>query len=144
LDEVDWLIVMNDKVATPYFAAAHRFRSAPDLGHPTVVWGTPRTHKAFPGLRPRESSHQDIFAHMLAFSETRSDRAIGVIWSEIVPRENVHIGVVLGRQIEHLCRVLHGYDLNVATSEARQLLERCGVRRSRHQILETSAVTTRL
>jgi hypothetical protein len=88
--------------------------------------------------------NQDIFPHMLPFPKIRLRRAIDVIWAETARPENIRRGVVDATPVEHLRHVVQGYDVNAATSRARQLPEWFGVRWSRHHILEATAVTTRL
>lgn len=161
LDEVDWLIVIDDDVAIPghfldrFLCAseaaslrisqpAHRFRSYTTWEITQRLWNSLVHTTRFVECGPVTAFHRDIFPHILPFPETRFGWGIDVIWAEVARRENFHIGVVDATPIEHLRPVAHAYDVDAAISEARQLLERFGVRRSNRQILEITAVMTQL
>jgi hypothetical protein len=161
LDEVDWLIVIDDDVAVPrrfmdrfLYASeaaslrisqpAHRFRSYTTWKITQRLWNSLVHTTRFVECGPLTAFHRDVFPHILPFPETRFGWGIDVIWAEIARRENFDIGVVDATPIEHLRPVAQAYDVDAATSEARQLLDRFGVNRSSRQILSTTAVMRRL
>jgi hypothetical protein len=117
---------------------------APNVGHHTVPVELLVPTTRFVGCGPVTVSHEDVFRHTSPFRKPRFGWGIDVVCAELAARESGHIGAVDPTPIEHLRLVAQGYDANAATSGARQLLERFGGSRSGHQILETTAVITRL
>jgi hypothetical protein len=123
---------------------AHRFRSYTTWKITQRLWNSLVHTTRFVECGPLTAFHRDVFPHILPFPEIRFGWGIDVIWAEIARRENFDIGVVDATPIEHLRPVAQAYDVDAATSEARQLLDRFGVNRSSRQILSTTAVMRRL
>jgi len=161
LNEVDWLVVIDDDVALPahfldrFLCAseaaslriaqpAHRFRSYTTWQVTQRLWNCLVHTTRFVECGPVTAFHRAVFPHVLPFRETRFCWGLDVIWAEIARREDFRIGVVDATPIEHLRPVAQAYNVETAISEARELLEGFGVHRSNRQILETTAVMTRL
>ncbi len=161
LGPVDWLIVVDDDVAFPprfldrfLYASeaaslrisqpAHRFRSYTSWEITQRVWNSLVHTTRFVECGPLTAFHHDVFGHVLPFPETRSGWGLDIIWADIARREGFQIGVVDATPVEHLRPVAQTYDVRAAIAEGQQLLQRFGVRRSGREILETTAVLTRL
>jgi hypothetical protein len=161
LDLIDWLIVVDDDVALPphfldrFVCAseaaflkiaqpAHRFHSYTTWEITQRVWNSLVHTTRFVECGPLTAFHRDVFRHVLPFPETRWGWGLDVIWSEIARREGFGIGIVDATPIKHLRQVAQAYNADAAHCEARRLLQRFGVHRGNREILEMTAVLTRL
>jgi hypothetical protein len=161
LSSVDWLIVVDDDIAFPprfldrFLCAceaaslsiaqpAHRFRSYTTWELTQRVWNSLVHTTHFVECGPLTAFHRSVFEHVLPFPETRWAWGLDVLWGEIARREGFLVGVVDATPIRHLRPVAQLYSHEAAIEEARQLLERHGVRRSNRAILTTTAVLSRL
>lgn len=161
LDAIDWLIVTDDDIDFPAhfldrfvyacFASrlriaqpAHRFQSHTTWTFTQRRWNSlvHTTHMVECG--PLTIFHRDVFADILPFPETRWAWGLDVLWGELARRRGLPIGVVDATPIAHLRPVAQLYEADAAVAEARALLARNGVARSNREILQTTAVLTKL
>lgn len=161
LEQVDWLIVVDDDVAFPskflerfLYASeaaalrisqpAHRFHSHTSYQVTQRVWNSLVHITHFVECGPLTAFHRDVFGHVLPFPETRWSWGLDIIRAEMARREGFRIGVVDATPIEHLRPVAQSYDMGAAYAEMQDLLKRFGVHRSNREIPETVAVLSRL
>lgn len=161
LSEIDWLIVVDDDIAFPgnfldrflyvceaaslrIAQPAHRFRSHASWQVTQRMMGSLAHLTHFVECGPLTAFHRSVFDRVLPFVETRWAWGLDVLWGEIARRDGFRIGIVDATPIAHLRPVAQTYDFGAAATEAQQLLERLGVRRTHEEIFRTTEVLKRL
>lgn len=161
LSALDWLIVVDDDIAFPrhfldrfVYACdaaglriaqpAHRFKSYTTWEITQRRWNSLAHLTNFVECGPLTIFHREVFADVLPFPETRWAWGLDVLWGELARRRDLRVGVVDATPIAHLRPVAQVYDNDAAVAEGRELLAKYDVRRSNRDILQTTAVLSKL
>lgn len=161
LQALDWLIVTDDDIGfPPHFLdrfvyachasglriaqPAHCFKSYTTWAVTQRLWNSLVHTTHFVECGPLTMFHRDVFADVLPFPETRWAWGLDVLWGELARRRQLPIGIVDATPIAHLRPIAQLYEAEAAVAEGRQLLAQNGIARSNREILQTTAVLTKL
>lgn len=140
LDEVDWLLVIDDDVALPrgfldrFLFLAERFELR--LAQPAhrrrshAAWRVTRRRAGsvvretgFVEIGPVSAFHRDTFATLLPFPPLRAGWGLDAHWAAVARDHGWRIGVVDATPIRHVMRpIADGYRRDDALAEARRFL----------------------
>lgn len=151
LDDVDWLMIIDDDVALPknftddYIAAAsladvvvsqpaHRFLSYATYQITRRRPGNLVRMSRFVEIGPLTVIRKEAFSALLPFPPSRWAYGIDILWADICRRNGWRMGIVDAVSIRHLKPVGGGYNMDDAIVEGRALLERSNIRLNREDL----------
>ena len=157
LESYDWLVITDDDVGLPphflddYLALAvaadlaisqpaHRFASYVSFEVTRRKFGSLVRESNFVEIGPLTVLRKDAFADLIPFPASRWCWGIDVIWAEIAKRRGWRMGIVDGVPVRHLKPIAKSYDKGEAVAEARALLSKYDVQRSRAELLTSTDV----
>lgn len=160
LSDYDWLVIVDDDIAfelrflDDLIAVAARADLAlaqPAHGiasHATYSitrrrFGTLARRTDFVEIGPLTLVRSDLFADLIPFPPSRWCWGIDLVWSEVVRRRGLRMGVVDAAPVRHLRPVAVSYNMDAAWEEGRALLARHGVTINRAELFARNEVVLR-
>lgn len=157
LSAFDWLVVTDDDIDfEPGFLddltaladagdlatsqPAHAFQSHTSYAITKRRWGSLVRQTKFVEIGPLTLFRADAFDILVPFPASRWCYGIDLVWTALLDRRGLKMGIIDGAPVRHLRPVAASYDIDEAIMEGRAMLRRFDVRINRAELWKKNKV----